>query len=270
MARPLFLLCNDDGVHAEGIHHLARALERMGDIYIVAPHMERSAFSHALTISMPLRLQKLDPRPYCRNLFEVSGTPVDCIKIALDKLLPRLPDLIVTGINRGANLGTDILYSGTVGAAMEGLINGCKAVAVSCHGPLTDQLDYRGAVKVAEALVEERSRWFEDRPRWMLNVNIPSGDGSSLKGFRVGTPGTRLYDGGYWCKTDPRGVDYYWLGADGQRHSGEEGSDCSLLDEGFVSVSTLQATFLSGEGQKFVSSGLIPAFRKYEDGNAGS
>lgn len=259
-AKPLILLSNDDGVHAEGLHCLAEAMASLGKVVIVAPHMERSAFSHALTISTPLRIQKLDSKPYSEEIFEVTGTPVDCVKIALDKLLPRAPDLVMSGVNRGGNLGTDILYSGTVGAAMEALINGCRAMAISCHGPLTSPLDYRGAARIAGLLAATPERWFGAQTRWMLNVNVPSGDIRSVKGIRTAIPGKRMYDDSYWQKTDPRGVDYFWLGADSQSYADIDGSDCQLVGNGFASVSALQASFVSGEGLEHIASGLHSVF----------
>ena len=247
--RPLILLSNDDGIYARGIHALAETLSSVADLYIVAPHMERSAFSHALTISSPLRVQQIDSKPYCNQIFEVNGTPVDCVKIGLDKIMPKKPDLVVSGINRGANMGTDILYSGTVGAAMEALINGCPAIAMSCHGPFTSDLNYHAAAELARELVESRDLWFDPKNSWMLNVNAPTGYFDDLKGVKSASLGLRLYDDSYWKKTDPRGRDYYWLGADSQKHVDIDGSDCNYLDQGFATMTTLKPSMLADDGQ---------------------
>lgn len=251
--RPLILLSNDDGIYARGIHALAETLSTVADLYIVAPHMERSAFSHALTISSPLRVQQIDSKQYCDQIFEVNGTPVDCVKIALDKIMPKKPDLVVSGINRGANMGTDILYSGTVGAAMEALINGCQAIAISCHGPFTSDLNYHGAAELAKQLVVTRHLWFDTENRWMLNVNAPSGHFDELKGVESAIPGRRIYDDSYWKKTDPRGRDYYWLGADSQNHVDIKGSDCNFLDQGYATMTPLKPSMLAAEGQEHLA-----------------
>ena len=248
--RPLILLCNDDGIHARGIHTLAEELSGFGTVFIVAPHMERSAYSHALTISNPLRIQQLDHRPYCENIFEVNGTPADCVKVALDKVLPRRPDLIVSGINRGANIGTDTLYSGTVGAAMEGVINGCPAIAISCHGSFAEKLNYEAASKVAGQLVRNRSVWSETPAKTVLNVTVPSGSFSELRGFKAAVPGKRIYDDSYWKKTDPRGKDYFWLGADSQKHEDIPGSDCNYLSGGYATLTRLKPSLLDWEAQQ--------------------
>ena len=127
--RPLFLLSNDDGVHAPGLRALAEAVEPFGDVLIVAPHVERSGASSMLSIHQPLRLEKIGP-----NIYAVEGSPVDCVLLALRRLVDRVPDWVISGINRGGNLAQDTIYSGTVGAALEGSIHGIRAMAVSSHG----------------------------------------------------------------------------------------------------------------------------------------
>ena len=249
---PFVLISNDDGIHAPGIHALAKEIAQIARVAIVAPHMERSANSHCLTISRPLRIQKLEPKPYSEEIYEVDGTPVDCVKIALDTILEEKPDLVLSGINRGGNLGTDVLYSGTVAAAMEGTINGCKAMAFSAHGPGQKDLYYETSAKVARILLEKRKD-LNLQEGTMLNVNIPARPFEQVRGVRSTTCGNRIYDDHYWRKEDPRGLPYYWIGADSHRFVDIPGSDCNAVADGFVAISALKPELLDREANSQLS-----------------
>lgn len=256
---PFVLISNDDGIHAPGIHALAKEISKVAKVVIVAPHMERSANSHCLTISRPLRIQKLDPKPYSHDIYEVDGTPVDCVKIALDTILDEKPDWVLSGINRGGNLGTDVLYSGTVAAAMEGTINGCKAMAVSAHGPGQKDLYYETSAKIARILLEKRQD-LNTKAGTMINVNIPARPLEQVRGVKPTSCGKRIYDDHYWQKEDPRGLPYYWIGADTHNFVDIPGSDCNAVAEGYVSISALKPDLLDREANSQLSKKIPQLF----------
>ncbi len=241
--RPLILISNDDGINAAGIKALKKALQRLGDIYVVAPDRERSAASHSLTLHRPLRASEVAP-----GEFAVDGTPTDCIVIAVHKLLPRKPDLVVSGINNGANLGEDISYSGTVSAAIEGTLLGIPSVAISLVG--RRDFDFtqsaRFAAKVARQVL---SRGLPVNT--ILNVNIPQTKyvkgpvGSPrkarpLKKPLITTQGKRVYGGEVITeKIDPRGREYYWIGGDVLHWDGADNCDFAAIADGHVSITPI-------------------------------
>lgn len=230
MSRPLILVSNDDGVRAKGCRALREAMESVADVYTVAPEREQSANSHSLTLHRPLRHRKIDERVHA-----VDGTPADCVYVALyhDRLLPRRPDLVVSGINRGPNLGSDTHYSGTVAAAREGALRGVPAMAFSIFegGDLGHAADL--AAKMAARLIEaERPAG----PPALINVNFPIG---VPKGVRATRLGRRLYADEVVVRKDPRGREYIWIGGPGAKHDPVEGSDTEAIDEGYASVTPL-------------------------------
>ncbi|MGF1469945.1 MAG: 5'/3'-nucleotidase SurE [Sandaracinaceae bacterium] len=227
---PLILLSNDDGVRARGIRTLRRALEGLGRVVTVAPAEEQSSKSHALTLSRPLRHRQLDD-----DVHSVDGTPADCIYVALyrELLLPRWPDLVVSGINHGFNLGTDVFYSGTVAAAREAALRGLPAMAVSL-GP---KGDFEAAAAEAARLAE-RMIAAEREGGALLSVNVPGGP-PPYRGVRATRIGRRLYREEVTVREDPWGKEYYWLGGPGTRHEPVEGSDTEAVDDGYVSVTPL-------------------------------
>lgn len=233
--RPLFLLTNDDGVHAPGIRALAEAIRPLGDVVIVAPHVERSAMSHAMTISQPLRMEKLSADTYA-----VEGLPVDCVLLACRKILSRKPSWVLSGINRGGNLGIDVITSGTVGAALEGSLLGYKSMAISTEG--RGLLDYSAAQSVVVKLLknEHISHIAEKN---VINVNVPNGPYTDVKGIKVTTLGRRIYDEDMYEGQDPRGRAYFWVGGGGKLHEDIPDSDCVLLDQGFATVSVLRTDY---------------------------
>jgi 5'-nucleotidase len=238
------LLSNDDGVHAPGIRALAEAVTPIADVVVVAPHVERSASSHAISISLPLRVEEIGP-----NFFAVEGTPADCIMLACRKLLRRKPNWVLSGVNRGANLGIDTIYSGTVGAAMEGTLHGIPSMAVSCFGRAKDILHYETAGKVVRLLLEQPE--IQDIAKdGLLNVNVPNLPWNRLRGIAVATLGRRIYEEEMQEGTDPRGRSYFWIGAGGEMFDNIPGSDCVLIDEGFVTVSVLRPSFLDESGNE--------------------
>lgn len=225
--RPLILVCNDDGIRSEGIVTLARAMKRLGDVYIVAPDREQSAVSHALTLHRPLRFENIADKAYA-----VDGTPTDCIILAVNGgILPRKPDLIVSGINKGGNLGEDVSYSGTVSAAMEGTLLGIPSIAVSLVG----RSDFDFTTSAAFALKLARLTLKNGLPKdTLLNVNVPKGD--KVKGVRITRQGKRVFGDIVHEKTDPRGKKYYWIGGDMLRWEGGDDTDFASITKGYVSI----------------------------------
>ncbi len=231
------LLSNDDGVHAAGLHSLAAAFE--GDeVWVCAPDREQSASSHAISLHRPLRLHELAPRWYA-----VDGTPTDAVYVGMNLLLKdRWPDVVVSGVNHGPNLGNDVHYSGTVAAAMEGALLGVPAIAVSLAAPPPHHFEQaaRLAAELARALVGSRP----SRPV-LLNVNVPAG---LVRGWRLARLGKRTYGNEVVTKVDPRGRRYYWIGGEGGAVNHDiPGSDCNaVMEEGLASVTPLQLDATDG------------------------
>ena len=243
--KPLFLISNDDGVHAPGVRALAMAVENLGDCIVVAPHVERSGAGQGLSLTTPLRMERI-----AANIFAVEGTPTDCILFALNKLVDRRPDWILSGINRGANIAQDTLYSGTIAAAMEGAVHGIPAMAVSFSGRKSFEItDYAEAVKVIRLLFSQESALKPTAATGpsVLNVNIPQLPFDQIKGFRVATLGKRIYDAQIIEGVDPRGRPYFWVGGGGEAYADLPGSDCNLLAEGYVTLTVLRPDHAHGE-----------------------
>jgi 5'-nucleotidase len=226
---------NDDGVGARGLRHLARALADLGEVWIVAPDQEQSAASHALTLREPLRVTR-----HAEREFSVSGTPTDCVLVSVrgirDLLVPA-PDLVVSGINHGPNMGDDVTYSGTVAAAFEARLLGLPAVAFSNveWQPRNLEASALLARQIVAALIER------GLPReTLLNVNIPDRPLAAVQGFRVTRLGLRVYRDEIVAKVDPRGRPYYWIGGEPPIWESHDASDFSAVSEGFVSVTPLQ------------------------------
>ena len=225
------LVTNDDGIHSTGIHALAEALQELGEVTVVAPLTEASAIGHALTLRRPLRIETFGPRRYA-----VDGTPTDCVNIALKVILERgLPDMVVSGINKGYNLGDDVTYSGTVAGALEAALLGIPALAISLgQGGLPDA-DFGPAAHVAADVAEAMIA----RPlpsRVFLNVNVPPGE---LKGHRATVQGLRNHETSITSRVDPRGRSYYWIDEVQCEWQDHDRSDYVAVREGFVSVTPL-------------------------------
>lgn len=226
----LILVTNDDGIHSPGIAALAESMRELGQVVVVAPDRDRSAIGHALTLHAPLRADELRP-----GVFAVDGTPTDCVNLGIHGLLSSVPDLVVAGINRGANLGDDITYSGTVCAAMEATLMGVPALAVSLAGETFFPDEYSNAASAATYL--SRKIVQNGLPAdTFLNVNVPAGP---IRGLRLTRQGRRRYGDMVVEKIDPRGRKYYWLGGAACEFESADGTDCHALREGFISVTPL-------------------------------
>lgn len=230
--RPLILLSNDDGFRAEGLLQMRRALLEVADVVVCAPYTEQSASSHSISLTAPLRLREHEP-----GLFSVDGTPADSVYVALcshGRVLPRRPDLVVSGINHGLNLAGDVFYSGTVAAAREAALRGFRGLALSA-GPAAD---LAAAAACGAGLV--RSFLAEPLPRAgagvLLNVNFPPGDHWSIRATRLGL---RRYEDVAEFRVDPRGGEYLWLGGARAIHGEAAGSDTEAYDQGVIGVTPL-------------------------------
>lgn len=225
------LVSNDDGIHAKGIEALASAVAPLGEVWVVAPLHEQSATSHSLSLHDPLRI-----RPMGERRFAIDGTPADCVYLAVNHLLKDArPDLVVSGINHGPNLADDVIYSGTVAAAMEGAILGIPSVAFSLVTRRTFAFEH--AAEFAGALVKS----LLERPlpeRLLLNVNLPAY--GKIAGYRVTRAGRHSYGASVIEKDDPRGRKYYWIGGTAYEHVKEPGTDVTTVhDEQLASVTPL-------------------------------
>jgi 5'-nucleotidase len=230
------LVANDDGVDSPGLHALAEAAAALGTVWVVAPDREQSAMSHSLTLHTPLRARTRGERTYA-----VNGTPADCIYLAMHELMDGPPDLVLSGINRGGNLGNDVHYSGTVAAAREAVLAGAPAVAVSLHLDEHDkQLHWATgcevALHVARAVLDGGLP-----PATLLNVNVPNVPPPDLRGIRAATLGIRRYENRVTRRADPWGRDYYWIGGTHLEFADIPGSDGPLVERGFASVTPLHS-----------------------------
>ncbi|MBI5827579.1 MAG: 5'/3'-nucleotidase SurE [Deltaproteobacteria bacterium] len=224
--KKVILISNDDGIRSEGIMRLASALKKAGVVYVVAPDRERSAASHSLTLHRPLRVEEVAPRMYA-----VDGTPTDCVTLAVNRILPARPDILVSGINKGGNLGEDVTYSGTVSAAMEGTLLGIPSVAISLAARA--DFDFKAAAAFALRIVKHVFR--KGLPKdTLLNVNVPQV--RNIKGYRITKQGKRFFSDAIVEKVDPRGKKYYWIGGDMQRWEGGADTDFHAVSKGYISI----------------------------------
>ena len=225
------LLSNDDGVHAPALLALKRALAPLGTVTIVTPDRDQSATSHSLTLHRPLRIHRHEPDRY-----SIDGTPTDSVLIAFNGLLPQKPDLVVSGINHGPNMGEDVFYSGTVAAAIEGAMQGVPAIAASL---VTREItDFEAPARfIAHLAAQVMERGLP--PKGVLNVNLPHRPWAEIRGVRLTRLGTRVYQDALIEKTDPRGRAYYWIGGEQPVWQAQEGTDFQAIEQGYISITPL-------------------------------
>jgi len=239
---PLILIANDDGVYSDGIRTLAKQLKVLGRVVMVAPDQQRSATSHSITLHRPLRVRKL-----YEDVYSVDGTPTDCINLGINEILKQLPDLIVSGINRGANLGDDAHYSGTVSAAVEGGILGVRAIAVSVVA--RDRVLYKPAASFCVRLARKVLK--DGLPKGViLNVNVPNLPATKITGYAFTKQGKRNYGDIIVEKIDPRGKKYYWIGGDETGFVNIPDSDCNVVAEGKISITPIQVNLTDSSALK--------------------
>ncbi|HHP0356352.1 TPA: 5'/3'-nucleotidase SurE [Campylobacter lari subsp. concheus] len=233
------LITNDDGYESEGLKKLIKMLRKYfkAKITIVAPASEKSACSHSITLTKPLRFHKVGKRFYKLD----DGTPADCVYLALHALYKkRLPDLVISGINKGANVGEDITYSGTCAGAMEAVLHGIPAIALSqFYKDSQKELDYKLALKLTKKIVKNIfEKGFPLDKKEFLNINFPSSK-TAFQGLKICKAGKRIYSYEAHSNTNPRGVEYYWLAAANLDHENEKDSDIALLKQGYATITPI-------------------------------
>ncbi len=243
LLEPLILVTNDDGVYANGIYALQQAIAEIGQTVVVAPEAEKSAVGHAITISDPIRISELE-RENGFSGYAVAGTPADCVKLGIKVVLERKPDLVVSGINRGSNVGMSVFYSGTVSAATEAVILGVPAIAISLDAWTLP--DYSYAAEVAKRFVRTALQK-GITPGVALNINIPKTPNGEALGFRVTRQGTSNYEERFDKRIDPRQNIYYWMDGELVSHEEDPSVDDVALREGYVSVTPLHYNLTSEE-----------------------
>lgn len=240
MEEPLILVTNDDGVYAPGIRALFEAVAPLGRAVIVAPERDKSAVSHSLTMNRPLRVRELE-----QNIFTLDGTPTDCVTLGMNKVLERRPDLLVSGINPGPNLGDDISYSGTVSAAIEATMYGVPSLAFSLAGEAP--FDFEVAAGVAWKLAA-MALDFSLPADTLLNINIPALPAGEIRGIRFTCQGRRIYENAIQETFDPWGRKHYWIGGGTVHWSGGDNTDEHALREGYISVTPIQLDLTNHAG----------------------
>jgi len=230
------LLSNDDGINARGLHALHKGLLQIGDVVVVAPETEQSAVGHAITIADPLRVREVSDNGTVFG-YAVNGTPADCVKIGLKALVTKAPDILVSGINLGPNVATNIIYSGTVSAATEGTLLGVPSVAFSLNTFLKP--DFSAAVDIAVGIVKKTIR--KSLPKGtLLNVNIPAIAKNDIKGIKVCRQSSCVFQVAFDKRSDLRGIDYYWQGGNMDFSETDENADIHALEKGYVTVTPIQ------------------------------
>jgi len=227
----LILLTNDDGIHSEGLLTLRKTLAGSHDVCVVAPERERTCIGHAITLHKPLRIKKISENTYASN-----GSPVDCIYLGIKAILKKKPDMIISGINKGPNMGQDVHYSGTVAAAKEGAFMGIPSMAISICA--RGQFLFDEATLVTQKIVNIiKDKAFIDGT--FLNINIPNILHKKLNGFMVTKLGKRIYNDQVIKRTDPRGGTYYWMGGNAESYEHMRGTDFYAVERGCVSITPL-------------------------------
>ena len=231
------LITNDDGIQAKGIYELAYMVKDIAKVYIVAPDMEKSAVGHAITMHSPLRIKEYSFKDENIKAYAVTGTPADCVKLGLEVILKNVKiDLVLSGINNGPNLGTDVIYSGTVSGAIEALIQNVPAMAISYDGSSISSDKYKSTKPYILEIINK----FKDKLHLLddcvLNINIPD---TKPKGTLYSKLGLRKYENEFEERKDPRGNSYYWMGGVVKKIKQFEDSDVYLCEEGYITITPL-------------------------------
>lgn len=239
------LLSNDDGINSPGIYHLANCLKEIGIVTLVAPESEKSASGLSITMHKPLRIKKVDIFDDSIDAWCINGTPSDCIKFAIDSLLDETPDIVISGINQGSNLGTDVLYSGTVSAAIEGAINKVPSIAVSLD--TVQKCNFEPYAKIAAKLCK---KLYENKIEkgLVMNINMPYIPINEIKGVKVTKLGTRRYKNCFIERLDPRGKSYFWLAGElDEKDINNSNTDVGSINNNYISVTPISFDLTSYE-----------------------
>jgi 5'-nucleotidase len=235
MTEKMILVTNDDGIYTDGIYWLWEAVKDFGNVLVVAPDTEKSAVGHAITITNPLRTKHVNRRGGFSG-YAVNGTPADCVKIAVRSILKSPPDLVVSGINYGANVGTNVIYSGTVSAATEGTFLGIPSVAVSIDSHHPE--DFKPAMDITQNTLNKVLE-FGLPEGTLLNVNVPDIPGEMIKGTRITTQGNAYFKDRFEKREDPRGNIYYWMTGESIDPDSSGNTDNWALKDGYISVTPI-------------------------------
>ena len=235
MTEKTILVTNDDGIYTDGIYWLWEAVKDFGNVLVVAPDTEKSAVGHAITITNPLRTKHVNRRGGFSG-YAVNGTPADCVKIAVQSILKSPPDLVVSGINYGANVGTNVIYSGTVSAATEGTFLGIPSVAVSIDSHHPE--DFKPAMDITQNTLNKVLE-FSLPEGTLLNVNVPDIPGAKIKGTRITTQGNAYFKDRFEKREDPRGNIYYWMTGESIDPDSSGNTDNWALKDGYISVTPI-------------------------------
>lgn len=253
MEKPLILVTNDDGITAPGIRALIDMMKSLGDVdvYVVAPDSPQSAMGHAITINSTLHVEEMKLKNGAEREWSCSGTPVDCVKLAIDKILPRRPDLCVSGINHGSNSSINVIYSGTMSAAVEAGIEGIPSIGFSL-GDFSYHADFHAAEKFIKQIAQQTLE--NGLPEGVvLNVNIPKLAENDLKGIRICRQARAKWDEEFEARVDPRGREYYWLTGKFVNMDGGEDTDEWALENGYISVVPVQFDLTAYETMKVLN-----------------
>lgn len=230
------LITNDDGIYADGIIELAKAISKIANVYVVAPESQKSATGHAITIHSPIMVHKIDMGENIKS-YAISGTPADCVKVGIEGLFKDINiDLVLSGINNGSNLGTDVIYSGTVSAALEGFILNKPSIAISYDEVNVKREIYKDASKYVVNLIENIKDKLDLLNDCILNVNIPN---TKIKGSKITKLGQRNYDNAMVEKINPFGQKYYWIGGKLMELDQDEDSDIACVKDGYISITPI-------------------------------
>ena len=231
------LISNDDGILSNGIRVLIEALSPCHEVFVVAPDRERSAAGHSLTLHSPLRVEELDPKYGAKKCWMTTGTPGDCVKLAINAILQEdeKPDLVISGINHGPNLGADILYSGTVSCAMEGAMMGYPSIATSLASLRNEYEDFRFAGEFIAELINKLGT-YKIPPKTILNVNIPGLEKEDIAGIAITELGNRIFTDDYERRVDPRGKVYYWMAGELITESENAFTDIAAIRNNKISI----------------------------------
>lgn len=234
------LISNDDGILANGIRALIEALAPCHDVYVVAPDRERSAAGHSLTLHTPLRVEEVEPKYGAKRCWMTTGTPGDCVKLAINAILSEeeKPDLVISGINHGPNLGADILYSGTVSCAMEGAMMGYPSIATSLASMRNEYEDFKYTAAFIAELIN-RLDAYKIPPKTILNINVPGLEKDDIAGIAVTELGSRMFTDEYEKRVDPRGKVYYWMAGELITEPEDASTDIAAVRNNMISVTPI-------------------------------
>lgn len=248
------LITNDDGIYADGIIELAKSISKIANVYVVAPESQRSATGHAITIHSPIMVHKIDMGENIKS-YAISGTPADCVKVGVEALFKEVNiDMVLSGINNGPNLGTDVIYSGTVSAAMEGFVQNKPSIAFSLNEFNVSKEVYSQVSKHASKIVNDIKDKLNILNDCILNVNIPNGE---VKGTKITRLGERKYENVLEERVSPHGKRYFWIGGKVKELEQENDSDIIVIEEGYITITPVNIDMTNNKKIEILKNELL-------------